>query len=488
MKSHSERSSRRLIVASLPSTPVVCALLCAILLATGCAKRYVNEPLDDLDTQAGYRAENYFNKGNSEKLLVFMSFSGGGTRAASLSYGVLEELARTEIAIDGRRVRLLDEIDIISSVSGGSFTSAYFGLVGDRIFDDFEEKFLKRNVQGKLTGKMFSPWVWPKLWSPNYNRDDMAADLYDKLLFEGKTFADLPAGHPPFIIIIASDVTLGTRWQFTQSQFDLICSELDEFPIARAVTASSAVPGAFGTIALRNHAEKCGNTTPDWVDRVLANPDATSRMVNDASEIKLYAEPKRKYVHLVDGGITDNIGVRSVLDLMLKQRVLGLPAVHETISKVEHVLLIVVDAHVEKDPGFSLKDHIGFFKLLGSAVNIPMSRYSFESVELFQETMARRAQEITAARAVLARQTGTEPAPFSVYPVYLQFNHLPDQEDSDFFKTMPTSFRLKPEWVDRLRGMAAENLARDKDYGRMLQGLDAVVKPRPEPPAEARED
>ncbi len=39
---------------------------------------------------------------------------------------------------------MLDAIAAISSVSGGSFTSACFGLYGDRIFIDFEERFLRR--------------------------------------------------------------------------------------------------------------------------------------------------------------------------------------------------------------------------------------------------------------------------------------------------------------------------------------------------------
>ena len=133
-------------------------------------------------------------------------------------------------------------------------------------------------------------------------------------------------------------------------------------------------------------------------------------------------------------------------------------------------------------------EHIGFFKLLGSAVSVPMSRYSFESLELFKDSMAIRAQQIMAGRAELAKETGIEPLPFSIYPVYLQFNHLPDQDDSDFFKTMPTSFRLKPEWVDRLRRMAMENLAENNDYRRMLEDLDATVQPRPEPAADATDE
>ena len=39
------------------------------------------------------------------------------------------------------------KIDVIGSVSGGSFTSAYYGLYGEGTFDDFEGRFLKRDVQ-----------------------------------------------------------------------------------------------------------------------------------------------------------------------------------------------------------------------------------------------------------------------------------------------------------------------------------------------------
>src|SRR5256885_16824013 len=109
------------------------------------------------DPQGGYRFSTLSHAGNSDSLLVLLAFSGGGTRAAALSYGVLEELARTEIVWEGERRRLLDEVDLISSVSGGSFTAAYYALYGDRIFCDFESSFLKRNVQGRLLALYSSP-------------------------------------------------------------------------------------------------------------------------------------------------------------------------------------------------------------------------------------------------------------------------------------------------------------------------------------------
>ncbi len=54
---------------------------------------------------------------------------------ASFAYGVLKELSRTQMSTDKSSRPLLHEVDVISSVSGGSFTSAYYTLHGDRIFE-----------------------------------------------------------------------------------------------------------------------------------------------------------------------------------------------------------------------------------------------------------------------------------------------------------------------------------------------------------------
>ena len=83
--------------------------------------------------------------------------SGGGTRAAAFAYGVLEGLRDTPVVVRGRSERLLDEVDVISGVSGGSFPAAYYGLFGDRIFEEFEERFLERNVQRALILQALRP-------------------------------------------------------------------------------------------------------------------------------------------------------------------------------------------------------------------------------------------------------------------------------------------------------------------------------------------
>ncbi len=105
----------------------------------GCTAHYpVNEPITSIDNSAGYRlGVEQGHPDQSKSLTVIMAFSGGGTRAAAYSYGVLETLRDIEINWEGRQRKLIHEVDSISSVSGGSFTAAYYGLFGERIFEDF---------------------------------------------------------------------------------------------------------------------------------------------------------------------------------------------------------------------------------------------------------------------------------------------------------------------------------------------------------------
>ena len=113
------------------------------------------------------------------RALFALAFSGGGTRAAAFSYGVLEFLRRTEITTaNGERVRLLDAVGVITGVSGGSFTALAYGLYGDKLFADYEQRFLKRDVQGEIIVRELSiPLNWPRLWSPNWGRSELAAEL-----------------------------------------------------------------------------------------------------------------------------------------------------------------------------------------------------------------------------------------------------------------------------------------------------------------------
>src|SRR4029434_9450343 len=130
--------------------------------------------------------------GQEQELFVILAFSGGGTRAAAFSYGILEGLRAVRYQqASGADRTLLDDVDVISSVSGGSFTAAHYALFGTDGFKAFEDDFLYRNIQGKLMWKMLAPWNWFRLMRSDYIRIDMAAELYDDDVFHGATFGTL---------------------------------------------------------------------------------------------------------------------------------------------------------------------------------------------------------------------------------------------------------------------------------------------------------
>src|SRR5437868_9623870 len=169
----------------------------AALLLAGCnALAPVNPPIAQVDLDSGYRVNRLLKRHhegvkNDPHTLFLLTFSGGGTRAAAFSYGVLEELRRTDVMVQGEQRNLLAEVDAISGVSGGSFTALAYALYGDRLFTEYETRFLKRDVQGALTRGALNPLNWFALGSGLYGRSEFAAEYYDQILFGGATFDDL---------------------------------------------------------------------------------------------------------------------------------------------------------------------------------------------------------------------------------------------------------------------------------------------------------
>ena len=165
------------------------AVVFMLLALGGCATRPINAPIAEFSRNTGYKFQARQQYSRDSENLVVLAFSGGGTRAAAFSYGVLEMLRRTQIAGPRGTTRLLDEVNVITGVSGGSFTALAYGLYGDKLFDDYEQRFLKRNVQGELISRLLNPAKWGALSSTGWGRSELAAQLYDEILFGGATAA-----------------------------------------------------------------------------------------------------------------------------------------------------------------------------------------------------------------------------------------------------------------------------------------------------------
>ena len=419
----------------------------------------------------------------SKKLLLLLTFSGGGTRAAAFSYGVLEALADTKISINGKETRLLDEVDGISSVSGGSFTAAYFGLFGDRIFEDFEDKFLKYDVQSELLKRILSPLSWPKLWSLYYDRSDLAADYYDELLFEKKTFEGFTRTNCPIIAINATDAALGSQFTFIGSQFAPICTDLLSLPVSRAVTASSSVPGAFSSIILKNYAGTCDYQLPEWAVKALGIKTTSTRQYHYAKNLKAYLDVDNyPYIHLFDGGISDNLGIRVIINATLPTGDIWKKLEEVNLEETDTLAVIVVNAHKEKDVSFAKKDYsIPLIETLGVASSVPLDHYSFETMEILRDNMKRwqdsiakgRCKEMK-SRTVAEGKNNLEASnncTAKTYLIEVSFDTLADESERKRLKDLPTSFHLESEDVDRLRKAARQILQDSDEFQNLIESL-----------------
>jgi NTE family protein len=315
-----------------------------------------------------------------------------------------------------------------------------------------------------------------KLFSPYYDRSDLAADFYDKYVFDGRTFGDLLKQKQPVIVINATDMVHGTRISFTQDTFDIICTDLSAFSVARACAASSAVPIVLSPITLRNYAGECGFQQNKVLEEAMKpSRDVGSRRFDLAINMMPFMDSHKKpYIHLVDGGVADNLGLRAALE---RVTLMGDPwktLQHAGMVNAHKIVFMVVNAETETSDKWDRWEKVPpFAAMLDSYSSIAIERYNRETVALLRESFTRWAEEIRRGRCG-AGPVSMEPGScgdIEFYLVEVRFDNLDDEAEREFLKRLPTSFVLKPEDVDRLRNAARESLTASKEFQRFLRDL-----------------
>lgn len=256
---------------------------------------------------------------------VCIAISGGGTRSAVFAAGAMEQLAylpRPEAH------SVLERAQVISGVSAGSMAAAYYALYKPPKFRNAQEKeAFFRQFKSHMTVDFWMrgwahylshPWEGVLKYYTRYRFAQTLANTFDEHLFLGQTFADLSrretAGEAPVTLINGTVLDTGERFVFTNLEvaknfsvkpelfqgdpilgilatamtspsyralgFDGINSDISSFRIASAVAASCAFPVLPGPLTIRNYATG-------------------------------------GYVHIADGGVSDNSGVDSLVQLFM---------------------------------------------------------------------------------------------------------------------------------------------------------------------------
>lgn len=452
-------------------------VLAAFLAIMSCTAQYALNPKMDMKVMPDPLQSKLTAPDKSEDMLLTLSFSGGGIRAAALSYGVLEALDRVEIPAPKTlsnpqnppvRHTLLDEVDLINAVSGGSFTAAYYGLHGRDTLKDYREKVLLQDFQVGLIRLAIDPENWVRLLSPRFGRSDIAQEYYDAMIFHGATLGDLARGKGPAVNILATDSNDGIIFPFIPGQFALICSDFEKFPLARAVAASAAFPGVLTPVVLKNYAGQCQYSPPAWMTNALAKPDPASRVYYKALMTKTYLDPETKpYIHLIDGGVSDNLGIRNVMETIEAMGGIREVMKEQRITDGTKLVFIIVDAQTKDRKRWRLLDEIpGLAAILGASSTIMINKYNFETIDLLRRFAKEWTSELEAAGN---KNVG-------IYIIHVSFDAFPDQAEREYFQKIPTALTLPQEQVDKLREAGGRLLYAQEPFMLLVKDLGGNIQ------------
>ena len=406
-------------------------------------------------SSGGYRLQTLPIGEKAPDLLVIVAMSGGGKRSAAYSYGALKGMR--EVAVSGvyGQHSLLSSLDAISGVSGGSFTAAYYGLHRDAAFGRYETDVLYADTDGEIKSVYLAPWNWGWAVDSDVGTNDYMDRYYDKTMFHGARFKDLIARGRPLIGITATDLNYGTPFVFSQEFFDVLCSDLEAFPIARAVAASNGFPGLFSSITLTNHAADCGGRRPGWLRRVpetdLHNP--LSRLGVQAKLIERYLDlSKTRYVHLVDGGVSDNLGLRVAGGMMenLAESPRAISALGY--ARLRRVLVLSIDGEGSQDPKLAqTKEAGGLLSSLLRASGGQIDRYNFDTLRAMHEQLQDVARAIRTARCQSGPMIeGVPCGDVKAELIHISLAAMPAGPDKDKLLAIPTGLTIDRPDVDRL--------------------------------------
>jgi NTE family protein len=472
------------------------------------------------DPHSSYR----FDPKPDRDTVVVVTLSGGGTRAAALAFGALQMLGTMPGTSQGT---LLDQIDIISSVSGGSVTAGWYALKGSAGLVPADDTnplwhFLYQDWTFDLAWHGLNPLSLARYTFTDYQRSDVLADFFADKLFGNATYRDLLERYKtdrqqPFVMLNATDLGHETGLTFTQGSFDFLCSDLGRYRLADAVAASANFPLAFSAAGLRNYspcAAQRGATwtkdgPPQWIAHYEQFDDARCAAPNSyqltelrmARQAKSLIEPAAgdTYIHLLDGGLIDNLGVRSTLAIADDPaRVPGLylrlgsrrPQGYQNIRRI---IYVVVNARA-RDP--VTIDHSEFPPLAGKTTDQMINTQLDNSILDDQEYLTAQLEATANGRSTGANQTTEKPRPcpaapsassgdvgpflsdkqpskalhpapekseLKFYVATVDFELIPDRACRERFWSLPTSWGLKSNQVTSLITLAHVLLSRSKD-------------------------
>lgn len=406
-----------------------------------------------------------------DKTLMMVALSGGGTRAAAVSWKVLETLKTipySYVDSDGNQIQstLANQIDVISGISGGSFAAVAWNLYSDEM-DYFRQNFVQRNIQSQLLRAPFlPPWRGLRLISPEYDRINIAAELYDEQVFQGKTFGDLSAY--PIVKIHATDLALGTRFTFTRESFRFLGSDLSSYPVGYACAASSAFPILLSPMSLLNYGPPLNLDEDVEYQLARANARLDLEKFFYARMRAFYNDKTNRYIPLADGGLVDNQGLQSILDEFRTNGIIN-KRLNDRDNPLRRLIIINVNAGtVPVDPSSKSPRAPGVLSVIEKTM---VDSMDILSAKRWME-IKRQLEEIDKAKIDLGATTKSLSQLEDTYAIEVSFRNIKDSRVREQANDLPTSFYLNEAQLALIDRVVPDLVREDPDMQRLVGQLE----------------
>jgi NTE family protein len=460
------------------------AALCLVALTASCAYPTRNQEAASLSPRNGYRWAK-LQPGELADTLIIVTASGGGTRASALALSVLRGLQQAQLP-SGQN--LADEVGVISSVSGGSVTAGYFALTGTSGFAALEANFIRKDGMAALLAAGLNPIGLAALATPSTERIDLLIDYLDRQLFGKVTFQALvERGKRPYLILNAADMVEEIPFPLTQPTMDLLCSDLTTMKLSTAVAASAAFPVALSPVTLTNYSHCPAEDHIRWPPQWASNAAATSFYDNPARLARgrvalAYASGRdgpqgKAYIHLLDGGIADNLGVSEPFRLLTTADVDPAFLTDITQGRIRRLVFVMVNARSFAASSLD-KQHAtpGALSMLMGTIDTSLDRATLGAANqlrtLLDSQFALQAKiEQDLGQTQLAANLTAISA--NSYFIPVDFDAIENPACRDAFHNIPTSWSLSSQQVDALMKVGEALLAQAPSFVPAMQSVGA---------------